>query len=106
MIVLPSGFEADLTPVFRDRAGNVVTQFDGDPTYSVSDPSMVELIVANDLTFITVQGKLAGDCQVSCSVDADLGDGVRNVTIVDTIHVVAGEAFTGGFTASELRPVV
>lgn len=83
----------------RTAAGNPA-HVDGVPLWSVSDPNVLSITTSDDglsATVVTL-GPL-GTSQVSVAADADLGAGVRTLTGILDIEVVAAEAATLGITA-------
>jgi len=66
---------------------------DGIPEWSVSDPNVLTVEVAGDGLSATVKalGPL-GQCQVSNTADADLGEGTKSIIGTLDVDVVAGEA--------------
>jgi hypothetical protein len=73
-------------------AGNPA-RVDGAPSWEASDQSILALAVADDgmsADIVTV-GPL-GSCQVKVTADADLGSGVRSITGVLDVEVIAAEA--------------
>jgi hypothetical protein len=77
-------------------AGNPA-KIDGVPVWNNSDPSIIDLAVAADgmSAVATTVGPL-GTCQISVIADADLGTGVRPITTIGELTVVAAEATTLG----------
>lgn len=75
-----------------DQYGNPA-RIDGIPTWNNSDPTIVQLdVAANGLTaVVTALGPL-GTAQISATVDADLGAGVRTISQTADIQVEASEA--------------
>jgi hypothetical protein len=73
-------------------AGNPAV-LDGVPVWSVSDDSVLSLVVGEGGLFVDVfsTGKL-GAAQLKVEADADLGDGVRALFGVLDFSVVASEA--------------
>lgn len=66
---------------------------DGKPEWVVSDDTVCTLVVSDDglEADVVTTGKL-GVCQVSVKADADLGDGVREISGVLDVEVKASEA--------------
>jgi hypothetical protein len=79
-----------LKPV--SAAGNPAA-IDGSPKWSVSDDSVVTLVVAEDglSADVVTTGKL-GVAQVLVVADADLGEGVKELTGTLDLEVKASEA--------------
>ncbi len=73
-------------------AGNPA-KVDGAPVWEASDPSILSLAVADDglSADIATDGPL-GTCQIKVTADADLGQGVRSITGVLDVEVIAAEA--------------
>jgi hypothetical protein len=81
---------------YADSRGNPAA-VDGDVTWESSDESVVTVVAdAGDSTSakITPVGPI-GQAQISCTADADLGEGVREIITTADIDVVAGEAVAG-----------
>ena len=92
MLVLTDVQKVKLSVSPRSAAGNPAL-IDGAPKWSVSDDTIVALEVAEDGMGVDVvtTGKI-GSVRINVDVDADLGDGVRNLTGVLDIEVKASEA--------------
>src|SRR5262245_6970807 len=112
LVIVPSGKYADLFPRFVDVNGNPVTDFDGDFLLESTVPpaNLFFKIVqpTSGQPYVTVGGLVAGTPgvslgQINCRVDADLGEGLREVIISEMIEVVPGEAVAGGFASSAFR---
>ena len=68
---------------------------DGPPTWASSDETVATVIPdPADPTKATVTAVGPGVAQISVSVDADLGEGVRTITATGAIEVVLAEAHT------------
>ncbi len=99
MFVLTDVQKVGLSVAPTTAAGNPA-KVDGAPEWSVSDPTLGGLTVAEDglsAEFVTT-GKL-GSCQVNVTADADLGSGVTTITGVLEIEVTASQATNLGVTA-------
>ena len=82
-------------------AGNPAS-LDGAPVWSVADPTVLTLTVAEDGLSATVAAAGLGSSQVSVTADADLDAGeVKEIAGVQEVLVVAGEAATLGLIAGE-----
>jgi hypothetical protein len=81
---------------YVDNAGNPAT-VDGDVTWETSATDLVTLTVdPGDSQICTISaGTRLGTAQVSATVDADLGDGVRELVTLLDVAIVAGEAMAG-----------
>lgn len=81
-----------------DSGGNS-TKFDGPPVWAVSDPALLVVTVGNDPYSAEIRSVgPEGSGQIVVTGDADLGTGTRQLTIMDDITVVAGDAVTGSFS--------
>jgi hypothetical protein len=69
---------------------------------------LLDVVPSEDGLSATLSAKgPVGTTQVSFTCDADLGEGVKTLTVVDEVTVVAGEAVLLGFkfgAASEITP--
>lgn len=65
---------------------------DGLPIWAVSDPAVGTLAVAADGMSATFTSVASGSASVSVTVDADLGEGVRNIMGSLDIQVISDEA--------------
>lgn len=94
-------FEASLQPV--DSFGNPA-RVDGVPVWGVSDESILDVGPSADgLSAIVSAVGTVGVAQVTVSADADLGDGVRELTGILDVEVLAGEAVALSITAGPLQ---
>jgi hypothetical protein len=102
--VLPNTHKVLASVAIKDIAGNPA-QVDGPLAWSVSDPSVITLEVSNDglSAFVIAQGPL-GTSQVSVEGDADLGEGVRPITVIGDIEVRASEAVSLEMTFGAAEP--
>ncbi len=103
-LILTDEQECELSVEFKTAAGNP-GQVDGVPTWTVSNPGVLSIVVSDDglQALVRTTGAL-GDSQVSVSADADLGAGVRNVTAVLDVTVQSAEVVTVGIVAGTPRP--
>lgn len=86
---------------FTTSTGNPAT-IDGTPRWASSDEAVVTLRVAEDgLSAVAVSVGPLGMAQISVTADADLGEGVREITGILEIEVRAAEAVFVGITAGE-----
>lgn len=89
----------------RDSKGNVA-RVDGPPVWTVSDETVIELAPGADEFGKVVRPKgPVGAALVTCTVDADLGEGVRHLTGQLTVTVLPGEAATLAINAGEATPI-
>lgn len=62
-----------------------------------SDETIATFTANGDGTY-TVTPTGIGTAQITLTADADLGDGVKSVSIIDTVEIVAGEAVGGSLS--------
>lgn len=96
-------FTATIQPISRSGSPAPI---DGIPTWGVSDSAVASVIPGADgLSALVVSG-VPGMCQVSVSVDADLGAGVRTIFGTLDVEVKPGEAVSVGIVAgaTETKP--
>lgn len=74
-------------------------QVDGVPQWATANPAVAEIAPAADGMSAVVRAAGVGLTQISVTVDADLGVGVRNLSGVLDVDVRAGEAVSVGITA-------
>lgn len=98
-LILKDTQKVPVTVGFLDGKGNPA-KVDGVPAWSVSDATILSVTPAADGMSATVMaiGPL-GTSQVSCTGDADLGEGVRPVAATLDVEVQAGEAVSAGINA-------
>lgn len=102
-LILTDEQECELAVEFKTAAGNP-GRVDGVPSWSVSNPSVLTLVVSDDglEALVKTTGTL-GDSQVSVSADADLGAGVRAVSAVLDVTVQSAEVVTAGIVPGAPR---
>jgi hypothetical protein len=98
-ITVTQKFAAAIQPV--DKFGNNAL-VDGKPVWEAADPTIISLVPSVDGLSVNViaVGKV-GTSQVSCTVDADLGTGVKSITDAFQVDVVAGQAIGLGIVVGE-----
>lgn len=101
-LILTDEQECDLSVEFKTAAGNA-GRVDGIPVWSVSNPSVVTVTVAADGRTAVVSSASLGETQVSVVADADLGEGVRQITGVLDVTVQAAEVVVVGVVAGTPR---
>lgn len=74
---------------------------DGAPKWNVSDESVGTLDVAADGLSATFKSVASGQCSIGVEVDADLGEGVKQILGSLDITVVADEAAIVTIAAGE-----
>lgn len=101
---LPPTHQVKATLTIKDDAGQPA-RIDGLPVWSVSAPEVVTLDVATDAMSAVVKATgTTGVSNVSVEVDADLGEGVRNITAIGDIAVLAPEATVVELTFGTSEP--
>lgn len=86
----------------RDGYGNKA-RLDGTPVWDVSDASLASLEVAPDGNSVVVSSTgVVGSFDVQVAADADLSEGIRNLSGSITIDVEAGEAVDLGVHADPI----
>lgn len=99
MLILNDEQKVVLSVAPKTAAGNPA-KIDGKPVWSVSDDTVITLVVSDDgLSTEAITTGTLGVSQVSVSVDADLGEGVRTLSGTLDITVNAAEATTVGISA-------
>lgn len=93
---------ASVAVQFQTAKGNPAN-VDGKPEWTVSNPELVDLVVADDGMSVTIKPKgPLGTCQLNLTADADLGEGTKEITGQLEIEVVAGEAAVAVLTPTPL----
>ena len=107
MFTMPIDHYVDVQVSYVDAGGNPAS-VDGVVSWSSSDDSVVALETdRDDSTKCRVTSLLlVGQVQVKATADADLGDGVRNISTLMDVEVIAGEAVAGTISpVGESSPV-
>lgn len=100
---LPNDHKIEVQVSYIDSHGNPAT-VDGDVTWDTSDSNIATVETdTGDSTHATVipDGQV-GQVQVTATVDADLGEGIRELITTMDVEIVAGEAVAG--TISPVGP--
>lgn len=93
-MMLPTDKTATASATFQDAKGNPA-QVQGNPTWATDKPDVLDVVDNGDGTAtVTPVGPL-GTAQVTCTADADLGDGVKELVLLGDVEVIAGEAVAG-----------
>lgn len=104
MSQLPIGNKVTATIVVTDAKDNP-TRVDGVPVWSTDRPDVLTIEAAADgLSAVVTPTGALGSAQVQVDADADLGEGVRPLTLLGTVEVVAGEAVAGTIDFGPLEP--
>ena len=100
---VPAGSKGNVTVDWVDAFGNPA-QVDGKTTWQSSDAAIVKVSIApDDATSQTAQLESLGPigpAQIQATADADMGDGVKTITAICNVTVIAGQAVGG-----VIRPV-
>lgn len=85
----------------KSKKGNPAPVQTGSVRFTSSDPAvlLVEQDAANELK-VKASGVAPGAARLSCTFDADLGDGVTSVEIFEDFSITGGAAVGGGFNFS------
>jgi hypothetical protein len=96
MYTLPVDHAVSMQVSYVDSKGNPAT-IDGEVNWASSDQAIVTIEVDTEDSTIckAVPAGSLGQVQVTATVDADLGDGVRNLITTCDIQIVGGEAVAG-----------
>lgn len=91
--------------VIKDANGNPAV-VDGVPIWEVSDAEIIAVTVAPDgmSAVIAAQSK-PGLAQVTVTVDADLGEGVKPIIGIGEVEVVGGEATVVELQFGPVEPI-
>jgi len=105
-LILTDEQVCDLQVEFLTAAGNP-GKVDGVPQWSVANPSVVSITVQPDGLHATISSSGIGTTQVSVTVDADLGQGVRQVTGLLDVTVQPAEVVSVGIIAGtpQTKPI-
>jgi hypothetical protein len=104
---LPNDKMIAVQVAYVDGNGNPAV-VDGEVAWGTSDPNLATVAAnAADSTQATVTPAGAiGQVQVTCTADADLGSGVREIITTMDVDIVAGEAVAGTITpVGEPQPI-
>jgi hypothetical protein len=95
MYNLPADHTVQMQVAYVDSGGNPAT-IDNDVIWSSSDTNIVTVAAdAADSTICRVTPVGVGQAQVTATVDADIGEGERELVTLADITVVGGEAVAG-----------
>jgi hypothetical protein len=93
---LPNDKVANLSVQYVDSKGNPA-DVDGDVVWSSSNEEVcgVEVNDSDSKVARLVPGDQVGQVQITATADADMGEGVRNISCFIDVEVIAGEAVAG-----------
>lgn len=97
-LVMTSTQQCLLTMQPLDAKGNPAP-VDNVANWEVANPEVCTLEIASDGVTALCKATALGDTQVSCTADADLGSGVRNITGLLDVSIRAAEAVSMGIVA-------
>jgi hypothetical protein len=90
--ILADNQKVTLSVAFESEAGNPA-KVDGSPTWESSDDNLLDLLPSSDgLSCVVMAAGALGTGQVNVQADADLGTGMKTISGVLDIEVVASEA--------------
>lgn len=94
-LIMKVSQKCDLAIVVEDGKGNPAA-VDGIPSWSVSNPTLltVEPSVPDGMSAVLRAVDPVGTSQVSVQVDADLGEGLKPITGLLEVQLLAGDAVT------------
>jgi hypothetical protein len=94
-----------VTVAFTDAKGKPAA-VDGVPVWTVDSTSVVDTITpaADGMSAVLHITDNIGAALVTVDADADLGSGVTDVKVSDTVSVIAGDAVAGNFTFGAVTP--
>jgi hypothetical protein len=99
MLTLTETQKATLTLAIKDAKGRPA-KVDGVPVWNSSDVNVAIVTdISTDGLSAVVKAAGPGICQVTATVDADLGTGVKEITGFLDVNVSGGEAVTVELTA-------
>lgn len=85
-------------------ASGIPAKLDGAPTWTVNSGTSTVEPAADGLSAFLVSGVDAGDTVYTVEGDADLGEGVVNISDTITLHVEAAQAADLGLAAGAAEP--
>lgn len=96
---------ATATLAFK-TAGGKPAKVDGVPTWSISDPTIVDTITvaADGMSADMHITDTVGATLITINADVDLGAGVNNVDFVDTLSVVPSDAASAELSLGAITP--
>jgi len=101
---LTDGQKVTVGVSFQSAGGNPAN-VDGAPSWSVSNSDVLDLTVSENGMSATISAKgPVGTSQLIVKADADLGAGLKEITGVLDIEVVAGEAAIVVITPGQPEP--
>jgi hypothetical protein len=90
-LMLADDQQVDVAFKAIDSRGNPA-RIDGEARWASSDESVLEVFPNDDNSATALAVGPLGTAQVQVKIDADLGDGVRELVGILDVEVVAGEA--------------
>lgn len=102
-LVLTDLQKVSLSLLITNAVGNPAP-VDGPPTWTLSVPGVVSLVVAPDGMSAVATSIAAGLTRLTVSADADLSSGVKQISTFLDIQVVASEAVSIIIVAASPEP--
>ncbi|HOX27372.1 MAG TPA: hypothetical protein PLL30_17000 [Candidatus Krumholzibacteria bacterium] len=98
---LPVDKKVGATVSFLDAAGNAAA-VEGAPVWGTDRPDLLSVVASADgfSAEVAPLGPL-GSAQVTCTADADLGEGLVPLLVMGQVEVIAGQAVAGVINFSE-----
>lgn len=91
-MMLKASQKLPISVAFKDKFQNDA-KVDGAPQWAVDNGALGSLEVAEDgLSAVFTPAGPLGDCQVQCSADADLGEGVKSIVGSLAISILPADA--------------
>lgn len=97
---LPDDKSVSATASFVDAKGNPA-QVQGMPVWGTDRPDLLSVVDNGDGSATVSPVGPLGSGQVTCTGDADLGEGVTEVVLLGTVEVIAGTAVGGTINFGE-----
>lgn len=99
---LPDNMKFQVTVQALDAKGNPA-QLDGEPVWTAATPETVDVVTDETGTWVVAKGPL-GPYHVDVAVDADLGEGVKQLFGFVEGEVIASEAVVVNVVPGPLTP--
>lgn len=96
--VLKDTDQVEVKLEFFDKKGKLIKNptLDGIPAWRSSDPAAVSVVPAADglSAIVAAQGDPEDTATITCTADADLGEGVNEVTTTGDVMIIGGDIAT------------
>lgn len=97
---LPDDKKVTATASFTDAKGNAA-KVDGNPVWGTDRDDLLKVADNGDGSATIEPVGPLGSAQVTCKADADVGEGVEELTLLGTVEVIAGKAVAGSINFGE-----